>query len=145
MKKFKFTINGNIYDVEIGNIEDHLAQVTVNGSTFDVQIDRSIVQQKTPKIVRSEVSAISEGAKAKTNTPDESKSAGTVKSPLPGTILELHVKLGDKVTAGQKIITLEAMKMENALHAPREGVIQTLKCAKGDSVMEGDVLLVIGD
>lgn len=144
MKKFKFTINGNIYDVEIGNIEDNVAQVTVNGSMFDVQIDRSIVQQKTPKIVRSSVS-LSEGAKAKTNAPDELKSGGIVKSPLPGTILELHIKEGDQVTVGQKIITLEAMKMENALHAPREGVVQSIKCSKGDSVMEGDVLIVIGD
>lgn len=144
MKKFKFTINGNIYDVEIGNIEEDVAQVTVNGSTFDVQIDRSIVQQKTPKIVRSAV-GMSEGAKAKTNAPDEVKAAGTVKSPLPGTIIELHIKQGDKVTVGQKIITLEAMKMENVLHAPREGIVQSIKCSKGDAVMEGDILIIIGD
>jgi len=145
MKKFKFTINGNIYDVEIGNVEDNNAQVTVNGSTFDVQIDRSIVQQKTPKLVRSQEVSQSESAKAKTNAPDAAKAGGTVKSPLPGTIIELHVKPGDKVTAGQIIITLEAMKMENRLHSDRDGVVQSIKCTKGDAVMEGDVLMVIGD
>ncbi len=144
MKKFKFTINGNIYDVEIGDIEDNVAQITVNGSLFDVTIDRSIIQQKTPKLVRSAVGT-SEGAKAKTNAPDETKAAGTVKSPLPGTILEIHVKEGDKVVVGQKILTLEAMKMENVIFSPREGTVQSVKCSKGTSVMEGDVLLVIGD
>jgi len=144
MKKFKFTINGNVYDVEIGIIEDSNAQVTVNGSTFDVQIDRSIVQQKTPKIVRRDV-ASTEGAKAKTNAPDAEKGEGVLKSPLPGTIIELHVKEGDKVSLGQKIITLEAMKMENALHAQKAGVVQSVKCLKGDSVKEGDILMIIGD
>jgi glutaconyl-CoA/methylmalonyl-CoA decarboxylase subunit gamma len=144
MKKFKFTINGNVYDVEIGNIEDNNAQVTVNGSIFDVQIDRNIVQQKTPKIVRRDVAG-TEGAKAKTNAPEAVRGDGDVKSPLPGTIIEVHVKTGDKVSAGQKIITLEAMKMENVLHAQKDGVVQLLKCAKGDSVMEGDTLMVIGD
>jgi glutaconyl-CoA/methylmalonyl-CoA decarboxylase subunit gamma len=144
MKKFKFTINGNIYDVEIGNIEENVAQVTVNGSTFDVAIDRSLVVQKTPKIVRSAVGTM-EGAKAKTHAPDDLKAVGTMKSPLPGTIIELHVKEGDKVSVGQKLLTLEAMKMENILYAPREGTISTIKCSKGSSVMEGDVLMVIGD
>jgi glutaconyl-CoA/methylmalonyl-CoA decarboxylase subunit gamma len=145
MKKFKFTINRNIYDVEIGNIEDNNAQVTVNGSTFDVLIDRNIVQQKTPKLVRSSIGTTSEGAKAKTNAPDSSKISGIVKSPLPGTILELHVKAGDSITLGQKILTLEAMKMENAIYAAKEGVVQSVSCAKGDSVMEGDTLMTIGE
>ena len=145
MKKFKFTINGNIYDVEIGNIEDNKAQVIVNGSNFDVEIDRTIVQQKTPTIVSSKAVPSAEGAKSKTNAPEVVKGAGDVKSPLPGTIIELHVKAGDKVSLGQKIITLEAMKMENQLHADREGVIQSINCAKGDAVMEGDTLMVIGE
>ncbi len=145
MKKFKFTINGNIYDVEIGNIEDNKAQVIVNGSNFDVEIDRTIVQQKTPTIVSAKAVTSAEGAKAKTNAPEVVKEGGVMKSPLPGTILELHVKVGDKVSMGQKIITLEAMKMENQLHADREGVIQSINCAKGDAVMEGDTLMVIGE
>jgi len=144
MKKFKFTINGNLYDVEIGSIEDNVAQVTVNGSTYDVMIDRSIVQQKTPKLVRSSVGT-TDGAKAKTNTPDASKGSGVVKSPLPGTILELHVKVGDQVKVGQKILTLEAMKMENVIHAAMDGSVKSINCSKGDSVMEGDTIMTIGD
>lgn len=144
MKKFKFTINGNLYDVEIGNIEDNVAQVTVNGSTFEVLIDRSVTPQKTPKLVRSSIGT-SEGAKAKTNTPDASKGVGVVKSPLPGTIIDIHVKVGDTVKVGQKILTLEAMKMENVIYASKDGTIQSISCAKGDSVMEGDTLMTIGD
>jgi glutaconyl-CoA/methylmalonyl-CoA decarboxylase subunit gamma len=145
MKKFKFTINGNIYDVELGNIEDNIAQVSVNGTTFDVQIDRSINQQKTPKLVRSSTVPASDGGKPKTSVADKDKGVGVLICPLPGTIIEIHVKVGDKVTVGQKIITLEAMKMENVLHAQKEGVVESISCSNREPVKEGDVLMVIGD
>jgi len=145
MKKFKFTINGNQYDVEIGTIEDNNAQVNVNGTAYEVQIDRNIQQQKTPKLVRSTAVPSGDSAKSKTNPPDGPKGGGTVKSPLPGTILALHVKVGDSVKMGHKILTLEAMKMENVLYADRDGVIQSIQCANGDAVREGDVLMTIGD
>ncbi len=145
MKKFKFTINENQYDVEIGTIEDNIAQVNVNGTIYEVQIDRSIQQQKTPKLVHSSAVHGSESAKAKTNASDSPKSSSTIKSPLPGTILEIYVKTGDYVNMGQKILTLEAMKMENVLYADREGTIQSVDCSKGDAVKEGDTLMTIGD
>lgn len=145
MKKFKFTISGNQYDVEIGDIEDSNVQVMVNGTQYDVQIDRSIVPQKTPKLVRSSAIPTTDSAKAKTNAPDGPKGGAIIKSPLPGTILEIHVKAGEQVKLGQKIITLEAMKMENVLYADRDGSVQNLSCAKGDAVREGDVLMVIGE
>jgi biotin carboxyl carrier protein len=68
-----------------------------------------------------------------------------VKSPLPGVILDVHVREGDSVKVGQRLITLEAMKMENNINADKEGRIVSLKVHKGDAVMEGDVLIVIGE
>ena len=82
---------------------------------------------------------------AKTSSPEAPKGVGTVKSPLPGVILEMLVKEGEIVKMGQRLLVLEAMKMENNIEADKAGkVIQILK-GKGDNVMEGDVLIIIGE
>ncbi len=147
MKKFKLTINGNIYGVEILNIEDNIAEVDVNGTLYKVEVDRAIQAQKTPKLVRS-VSVPSTDASpqtAKTSSPSAPKGTGSINSPLPGVILDIHVREGDAVKVGQKLITLEAMKMENNINADKEGRIIKINVSKGGSVMEGDNLIVIGD
>ena len=71
------------------------------------------------------------------------KGGGTIKAPLPGTILNVHVKVGDNVVMGQRLISLEAMKMENNIDSDKEGKVGSIKVKKGDAVMEGDVLIVI--
>ncbi|HPT15350.1 MAG TPA: biotin/lipoyl-binding protein [Bacteroidales bacterium] len=147
MKKFKFTINGNQYETEIVTIEDNIAEVVVNGTRYTVEVDRSIPITKTPKIMRSVAvpSTDTHPSVSKTASPSAPKGTGNIKSPLPGVILELHVREGDSVKIGQKLITLEAMKMENNINADKEGKVVSIKVGKGDSVMEGDILLVIGD
>jgi biotin carboxyl carrier protein len=147
MKKFKFTINGNIYEVDIQSIEDNMAEVEVNGTTFKVEVDKTMQTSKTPKLVRSVSVPSTDSAPsiAKTSSPSGHKGTGSIKSPLPGTILDIHVREGDVVKVGQKLITLEAMKMENNITADKEGKVASLKVHRGDSVMEGDVLIVIGD
>lgn len=146
MKKFKLTINGNVYDVDIQNIEDNIAEIDVNGTLYKVEVDRTLQVVKTPKLVRSMSvpSTDSTPSTAKTASPSAPKGTGSIKSPLPGVILDIHVKDGDIVKVGQKLITLEAMKMENNINADKEGRV-LLKVSKGDSVMEGDVLIVIGE
>ena len=146
MKRFKFSIHGNHYDVEIQQIEDEQATVQVNGQLYEVEIDKSMQLIKTPKLVRTPAipSTDATPATARTSSPAGPKGGGTIKSPLPGTILNVHVKVGDAVKMGQKLITLEAMKMENNIDADKEGVIMEIKASKGDAVMEGDVLIVIG-
>lgn len=147
MKKFKFTINGSQYDAEIISIDDNMAEVSVNGTVYMVEVDRSIPLSKTPKLVRTMAvpSTDIHPSLSKTSSPSAPKGTGTIKSPLPGVILELHVREGDAVKIGQKLITLEAMKMENNINADKEGKVVSLKVHKGDNVMEGDVLIVIGD
>ena len=76
--------------------------------------------------------------------PATSGAAGAVKSPLPGVILSVDCKVGDTVKRGQKILVLEAMKMENNINADRDGKIVEIKVNKGDSVLEGADLVVIG-
>lgn len=146
MKKFSFTINGNEYDVEIKNVEDNTAEVEVNGITYAVQFDRSLQTTKTPKLVRPESVPSTDITKAeqKTSSPSVPKGGAHVKSPLPGVILETFVNVGDTVKYGDKIVSLEAMKMENIINADKDGKITAVKVKKGDSVMEGDILVEIG-
>ncbi len=146
MKRFKFSILGNQYEVDIQQIEDNIATIEVNGQVYEVEVDKTLQPVKTPKLVRGPMvpSTDSSPATAKTSSPAGPKGGGTIKAPLPGVILSLHVKIGDSVKMGQKVVTLEAMKMENNIDADKEGTVKEIKVAKGDSVMEGDVLIVIG-
>ena len=147
MKKFKFTINGNQYEVDIKDVEDNIAQLEVNGTPYEVTLDREIKQTKTPKLIRSESvpSTDSHPSIAKTSNPSAPKGGGTIKSPLPGVILDIYIKEGDMVKTGQKLLTLEAMKMENNIESDKEGKVVSLKVSKGDNVMEGDILIIIGE
>lgn len=147
MKNFKFTINGNVYDAEITGIEDNIAEVSVNGVTYSVEIDRKMQTVKTPKLIRTLAvpSTDSHPSVSKTASPSAPKGTGNIKSPLPGVILEIYIREGEMVKIGQKLLMLEAMKMENNINADKEGRVSAIKVAKGDSVMEGDILIVIGE
>lgn len=144
MKKFKFTLRGNKYEVELHSIEDNIALIEVNGSKYEVEIEREIKTSKTPKLVRETAIPSSESDKAKTSKPSEKKGAGNIKAPLPGTILQIFVKEGDIVKSGDRLLIMEAMKMENNITSDKEGKITAVKIKTGDSVLEGDVLVEIG-
>jgi len=147
MKNFKFTIQGNKYDVNIINVEDNIAEIEVNGAVYKVEVDKVIAQTKTPRLVRSVAvpSTDTTPSQQKTSSPTSPKGAGFIKSPLPGVILDIHVKEGQNVKVGTKLITLEAMKMENNINADKDGVIKSVKVKQGDSVLEGEVLIEIGE
>lgn len=144
MKKFSFTIRGNKYDVELLNLEDSLAEIEVNGSKYEVEIHKEMKTNKTPKLTRPKVFPSSDADKAKTSNPSAKKGAGAIKAPLPGTILELKVKVGDEVKSGDLLLIMEAMKMENNIKADKNGKITAVKINTGDSVLEGDILVEIG-
>ena len=144
MKEYKIKINGNNYNVTIDEVEDNVAKVEVNGTPYNVEFEKPISKPKTISVVNKPAAAPSAGP-APANKPAAAPAAAggaTVNSPLPGVVLEIKVKDGDKVTKGQTIIVLEAMKMENAIEAPCEGTV-TIKVQKGDSVLEGATLAVI--
>ncbi len=147
MKKFKFTINGNQYETEVLSIEDNIAEIEVNGTLYKVEVDKTMKTTKTPKLVRQVAvpSTDSHPSVAKTSSPAGPKGAGSIKSPLPGVILEMFVREGDTVKMGQKLLMLEAMKMENNIEADKAGKVVSILKHKGDNVMEGDVLIIIGD
>lgn len=148
MKKYNFIINGNQYEAHIESIEDNVAEIEINGTSYSVALDKSIEPaSKTPKLVRAIAvpAADSHPAVVKTSSPDGPKGSGTIKSPLPGTIFELHVKEGDMVKVGQRLLTLEAMKMENNIDSDKDGKVISIKKKKGEAVMEGDILMIIGE
>jgi glutaconyl-CoA decarboxylase len=70
---------------------------------------------------------------------------GAVTAPMPGSILEVLVQAGDRVKAGDTVVKLEAMKMENDVKAARDGVVREVRVAKGSNVSVGEVLLVISE
>lgn len=146
MKKYTFTINGNQYDVAVKNVDDNVAEVEVNGSNYSVEFDRAIETTKTPKLVRTQAVPSTDitPSTQKTSSPSGPKGAGFVKSPLPGTILDVHVAVGEMVRSGDKLITLEAMKMENIINSDKTGKVVSVHFKKGDAVMEGDILIEIG-
>lgn len=147
MKEYKFKIHGNEYEVSINSVEDNIADVTVNGTQYEVEIEgKASKVSKITKPTPSTSSAATTAEVISTAKAAAKKSAGTaaVKSPLPGVIVDLKVREGDQVKAGQHLLVLEAMKMENNIDADRDGIIVELKVNKGDSVLEGDTLLTIG-
>ncbi len=143
MKQFKYTINGSIYNVTINHVDDEMAEVEVNGTPYKVEID---------KPAKKQVAAVKRPAKVPTTATEPpvvsrpatgSGQANAVKSPLPGVILSVDCKVGDTVKKGQKLLVLEAMKMENSIPADRDGEIVEIKINKGDSVLEGADLIII--
>lgn len=147
MKNYKFNINGNKYSVDVVNVEDNKAEVELNGKSYTVELDMPELKVPvTPKPVVRPVAAAPAAraaAPAQSPAPAAGGEGTSVKSPLPGTILNVFAHPGDKVTSGQRILLLEAMKMENNVNAPKDGTIKAIRVQQGDAVMEGDVLFVI--
>lgn len=142
MKEYNLKINGTAYSIFIKNVKDNVANLTVNGIPYEVEVEG---------IKTAPTKVVNKGIQTPTMQSDEpvvkptnrSGSAMGLKSPLPGVILDVMVREGDAVKAGQTVLVLEAMKMENNIEADRDGVIERIEARKGDSVLEGDVLLTI--
>ena len=151
MKKYSLKINGNPYEVKIEDINESstMARVTVNGVKYDVEIEggKASVVKKPAVAAAPEATGLSVTPKTpiatKPAAPAAAASGLKVACPLPGTILSINVKEGDTVAAGQTLLVLEAMKMENNIDAERGGVVKQVLVQAGATVMEGDVLLVI--
>ena len=143
MIQFKFTINGNIYNVTVNNVEDNFAEVEVNGTPYKVQMDKPAKKEMVTLKRPAQAPTAANGAPLVAR-PAASSASGAIKSPLPGVILSIDCKVGDAVKRGQKIAVLEAMKMENNINADRDGKIIEVKVNKGDSVLEGADIVIIG-
>lgn len=160
MAKYEYKVKGVDYVVEIQDIEGNIANVTVNGIPFEVEMKQPVKSSKQKvklseeRRVKSEefnssssatsASSATNASSATTTKPAAAAASGKpVVAPLPGTINEIKVKVGDKVNTGDTVVVLEAMKMQNNIDAETSGTITSINVNKGDAVMEGDTLVTI--
>lgn len=141
MKKYRFTINGSDYDVQIKDIEDNIAEVDVNGTRYEVLLHNEIKTSKTPRLVRKPLEKLPGEGQIKKK---EVNGKHEVTAPLPGTILKLNISVGDMVTEGQNLLVMEAMKMENQVQTTKGGEVVAIKVKVGDAVQQDDILIEIG-
>ena len=140
MKEYKFKIGGKEYNVTVNPKEGKLFDVTVNGATYEVESENAPVAAPAPQ----PAAAPAQAAPAAAAPAAKPAGAGEkVASPLPGVIIEVSVKEGQAVKAGQKVAVLEAMKMENEIPAPKDGTVTEIHVHKGDSLQEGDPVVTI--
>ncbi len=142
MKEYKYTINGTKYEVAIGDIEENLVTVTVNGEDYQVEMEKTAEpEKKKPVLGKVSPSPTEEGESVADKAAVNKNNA--IKAPLPGVITDIKVAVGDEVQAGDTVIVLEAMKMANALQAEKAGKVTAICVKVGESVMEDDALVVI--
>jgi biotin carboxyl carrier protein len=148
---YKIAIKDKKFDVEIGEIRDGLAQVTVDHKPFEVKIENyaeivpSAAAPAAPKPAPAPRPVTVAPAPAPKPAPVSASADGNVISaPISGLILNVMVKAGDTVSAGQVVATLEAMKMENSIVSNVAGTVKEIRVQKGAEVATGDVLMVIG-
>jgi biotin carboxyl carrier protein len=140
MKDYKYIINGNEYKVTIGDIEENIANITVNGEDYKVEMEKEPEPEKKKVVVRPAAAP----AKTETSAPVSTGKVNTsnaIKAPLPGVIVKVCVAAGQAVKKGEIVVVLEAMKMANNLTAEKDGTVSAILVKEGDSVMEGTALV----
>lgn len=142
MKEYKYTIDGNKYEVAINEVNDTTAKVTVNGTDYTVEWEKPVEEKPVVKVqpVAAKPAAPATPAAKPAAAP---VSGNAIKTPLPGVIIDVKVAVGDVVKKGQTVVVLEAMKMENNINADRDGKVVAIQVAKGDTVADGAVLVVM--
>ena len=145
MKKFKFTIDGASYSVNVKSVEGNQAEIEVNGKSYAVGLEQEVNTLKTPILVRKEVQTKPGENKITTISKPAAQGSKTnanyIKAPLPGSIIRLVAKVGDTVKDGDLLLVMESMKMENNILSEKNGVIKSFKVEAGQAVMQDDILL----
>ena len=150
MNKYEYKVQGVDYTVEIEDVEGNIAKVNVNGVPFEVEMKQPIkaapkVKKVEPAKVEAPKAAAPAAAPVAAPAAAATPGAGAkVTAPLPGTITDVKVAVGQSVNAGDVVVILEAMKMQNNIEAENSGTVTSVMVNKGDTVMEGTVLVTIG-
>ena len=138
--KYKLTVNDQTYEVEIENINARPVVVTVDGQRFEVMPE--VANQ--PQVKTEAMPKVESKPVAMKPLPAASQPIGgssSLNAPLPGTIVELFVKAGDKVEAGQVVLIIEAMKMKNSIRSTVGGTVDKVLVSQGQSVAHKQALV----
>ena len=143
MKNYSYKINGNTYKVGIGDIDNGIAQVEVNGIPYKVELEKQGAPVTVVKAARPSAAPRTTTGEKIISKPTVSAGTSAVTAPLPGVVVQISVKVGDTVKASDTVAILEAMKMENAIHAGRDGKVAAINVNPGDSVLEGSAIITL--
>ncbi len=147
MKEFTFKINGAEYKCAVEEIEAGKTNVTVNGKVYTVETEAPAAPAPKPvaKPAAAPAAPKAEAPKAEAPKPAAAPAGGVqVKSPLPGSVIKVLVSEGQAVKKGDTLLTLESMKMENAIMAEQDGTVKQIAVSAGQNVMQDDLLIVLG-
>ena len=155
MSEYILTINQKEYRAEVGEINAEFALIQVNGKEFRVDLQQLGLAKLMPvATMASEARAAAPAAQPAigvapapaappTLTAASGDASSIVKAPLPGLIIDVKVREGEKIKAGQIILVMEAMKMENQIQATTDGTVKKIFVKKGDNVAEGNAMVEI--
>ena len=130
MSKYRITLDGKTYEMEVELISDNTPVKPVAKTEV-----REPAPAEKPVSVKANEPAVPKPAAG---------GAGAVTAPMPGTVLRIEKKQGDAVKAGELVLILEAMKMENEILAPSDGTVTKMNCEAGSTVAGGEVLFEVG-
>jgi biotin carboxyl carrier protein len=136
MKHYRITIGDRRFDVRLlSDPRREKVEVEVNGQNLTVEVKAEPVGEEAKEPVTTPTIA------AAPLSGPAAPSARTIVAPLPGTVKSVAIRSGQEVTAGEELLVIEAMKMDNIIRAPRPGIIDTVYVGEGKRVAHGELIL----
>ncbi len=131
--RVKVIVNGRPYLIEVPDLQAGPLTVRVNGRSYNVEVEDA-----------DDITIDQELNDQETAVSPQTSSISTLTAPMPGQIIDIAVQPGERVSTGQALCTLEAMKMRNIIRSPRDGIIAGIAVTPGQTVHHGDVLITYG-
>jgi biotin carboxyl carrier protein len=138
-KTLNIKVNGNSYEVAVGDLDVNPVSVAVNGKEYKVEFVETAVKA-APVTIQTEAAPVVKAVKA-VEPPAAATSGDAITAPMPGTIMNIAVKAGDEISAGTVVCALEAMKMKNLIKSPRAGKVASVEVTDGQKVGFGAVII----
>ena len=141
-RRYRIAVAGKTYEVEVGDLSSSPVTVNVDGVDYDVEVPQDgspsavPVARPTPAGPPAQRPAAPPRPAVPTDAGD-----GTIRALMPGRIISVNVGPGDTVTAGQAVLVVESMKMENIITAPADGTVRAVHVGEGDTVQHGQTLI----
>jgi biotin carboxyl carrier protein len=139
VKRYRITVDGRIYEVEIDDPKARPVTARVLGEVFKVDVESAV-----PSAPREIEGRAESGSPAPTGSPHDAQPGDKqLTAPIPGTVIELIAAVGQTVARGDKLLTIEAMKMINIIRSPWNGTVTAVHVAAGKHVTQGELLMSV--